>query len=71
MLKFSHVSVLAEKIRLMPADLSEDLEDIGFDLAFPELLWVVRDFQLNLEVNGTRITDDNYLENALSTSKMG
>lgn len=55
---------------MMP-DLGEDLDDIGFDLAFPELLWVVRDFQLNLEINGTRITDDEYLQNALSTSNMG
>lgn len=55
----------------MTSDAGDDLEDLGFDLAFPEFLWVVRDFQLVLEQNGRKITDDEYLENSLSTLNSG
>lgn len=67
---FSHVSYLANRVR-MTSDVGDDLEDLGFDLAFPEFLWIVRDFQLVLEHNGRKITDDEYLENSLSTLNSG
>lgn len=62
-----HVSYLADRVRVMSRE-GEDLEDFGFDLAFPEFIWVVRDFHLSVEHNGRKVTDDGYLEKSLSTS---
>lgn len=67
------VSLLAEKLRVLPpspdgATGGDDDEEIGFDLIFPEFVWVVRDFQLNLEHNGVQVTDDEYLDKSLSTT---
>jgi hypothetical protein len=32
---------------------------------FPDFVWTVRDFMLELKLNGEDITSDDYLENAL------
>ncbi|XP_074995410.1 guanylate-binding protein 1-like [Calonectris borealis] len=63
-----YVMKLTEHVRLnAAAEKSEDeLEDseklVRF---FPTFVWAVRDFTLQLEVDGKEITEDEYLENAL------
>ncbi|KAM8998753.1 guanylate-binding protein 3-like [Sarcophilus harrisii] len=44
----------------------ESEEFVGF---FPDFVWVVRDFTLELKIDGRPITSDEYLENALKLSK--
>lgn len=36
---------------------------------FPDFIWAVRDFTLELKLNGHSITEDQYLENALKLTK--
>ncbi|KAL1772322.1 guanylate-binding protein 5 [Sigmodon hispidus] len=41
---------------------TEEAADVSF---FPDLVWTLRDFYLELEANGHAITSDEYLENSL------
>ncbi|XP_074077833.1 guanylate-binding protein 3-like isoform X2 [Macrotis lagotis] len=55
------------KIKSSPNAVGEDsAEFVGF---FPDFVWTVRDFTLELELDGCPITPDEYLENALKLSK--
>lgn len=36
---------------------------------FPDFIWAVRDFTLELKLNGHPITEDQYLDNALKLTK--
>jgi len=59
------VTELSKKIKI-----SED--DSGNDIAsyFPALLWIIRDFHLELvDEEGTPITNDQYLESALEEQR--
>lgn len=56
------VSELTDHIR-MQAD--KDEEGFEFSQVFPSFIWVVRDFTLELEINGKSCTEDEYLEHAL------
>ncbi|XP_068280579.1 guanylate-binding protein 1-like isoform X4 [Nyctibius grandis] len=63
-----YVVKLSEHINLKAApEKSEDeLKDSEkFVLFFPTFVWAVRDFTLRLELNGKKISEDEYLENAL------
>ncbi len=40
-------------------------EGADFDRIFPEFIWVVRDFTLELEVDGKPTTPDSYMEHML------
>ncbi|KAM8998755.1 guanylate-binding protein 4 [Sarcophilus harrisii] len=56
------------KIKSSPdaAGEEESEEFVGF---FPDFVWTVRDFTLELKIDGRPITSDQYLENALKLSK--
>ncbi|XP_062961861.1 guanylate-binding protein 4-like [Cynocephalus volans] len=45
-----------------PADVEDSTEFVSF---FPDFVWTVRDFVLELVLDGHPITEDEYLENAL------
>lgn len=42
--------------------MEDSSEFVGF---FPDFIWAVRDFVLELKLDGRPITEDEYLENAL------
>ncbi|XP_021051956.1 guanylate-binding protein 4-like [Mus pahari] len=61
-----YVTELSELIRAKSTSRSEEVDDsdefVGF---FPDFIWTVRDFVLELKLEGRVITADEYLENAL------
>ena len=57
---------LTELIRIKSSPISDDVQDsVEFVRFFPDFVWTVRDFMLELEFDGNPITEDEYLENAL------
>lgn len=68
----SYVAELAENIKIRStevADEEEEEEDFKFVQFFPSFTWVVRDFTLELEIDGKSVTEDEYLEFALQLKK--
>ncbi|ELK33127.1 Guanylate-binding protein 6 [Myotis davidii] len=62
----SYVTELTELIRAKSSPKHGGVEDATeFVSFFPDFIWAVRDFILELELNGQPITEDEYLENAL------
>ncbi|XP_075414247.1 guanylate-binding protein 5-like [Tenrec ecaudatus] len=47
------------------SDLAEGEDAANLESFFPELVWIVRDFYLQLEADGQLLTADEYLENSL------
>uniref|UniRef100_A0A672T7S9 Guanylate-binding protein 1-like n=1 Tax=Sinocyclocheilus grahami TaxID=75366 RepID=A0A672T7S9_SINGR len=66
--KLHYVAELAENIKIRSTE-AEDEEDSEFVMFFPSFTWVVRDFTLDLEIDGKKVTDDDYLEFALNLKK--
>ncbi|XP_072505125.1 guanylate-binding protein 6-like [Notamacropus eugenii] len=67
--QMQYVTELTEliKVKSSPNAVGEDsAEFVGF---FPDFVWTVRDFTLELKLDGHPITPDEYLENALKLSK--
>ncbi|XP_052055423.1 guanylate-binding protein 6-like [Apodemus sylvaticus] len=64
--QLSYVTELTELIRAKsspnPDGIKNSTEFVSF---FPDFVWAVRDFTLELKLNGEEITSDGYLENAL------
>ncbi|XP_016066822.1 PREDICTED: guanylate-binding protein 4-like [Miniopterus natalensis] len=61
-----YVTELTELIRTKSSPSSGDIEDSAEFLSFfPDFVWAVRDFTLELELDGRPISEDEYLENAL------
>ncbi|XP_061267318.1 guanylate-binding protein 4-like isoform X2 [Bos javanicus] len=61
-----YVTELTELIRSKSSPSSDKVEDSArFVSFFPDFIWTVRDFMLELELDGSSITEDEYLENAL------
>uniref|UniRef100_A0A8C5P3G0 Guanylate-binding protein 6-like n=1 Tax=Jaculus jaculus TaxID=51337 RepID=A0A8C5P3G0_JACJA len=62
----SYVTELTELIRTKtsssPAGVKDSAEFVSF---FPDFVWTIRDFMLELKLQGRPITEDEYLENAL------
>ncbi|XP_069934197.1 guanylate-binding protein 7 isoform X2 [Oryctolagus cuniculus] len=57
---------LTELIRARSSPPSDEVEDSAeFVSFFPDFVWAVRDFTLELNLKGQPITEDEYLENAL------
>ena len=57
---------LTELIRTKSSPSFDEVEDSArFVSFFPDFIWTVRDFMLELEFDGNPITEDEYLENAL------
>ncbi len=67
----SYVAELTEKIKIRSTEAAdeEEGEDSEFVRFFPSFIWVVRDFTLDLEIDGKKVTDDDYLEFALNLKK--
>ncbi|NXI91569.1 GBP4 protein, partial [Psophia crepitans] len=63
-----YVMKLTEHVKLKAApegsegDLKDSEEIVPF---FPTFIWAVRDFTLQLQLDGKEISEDEYLENAL------
>ncbi|XP_061042339.1 guanylate-binding protein 4-like isoform X3 [Eubalaena glacialis] len=61
-----YVTELTELIRTTSSASSDEVQDSAeFVSFFPDFVWAVRDFMLELELDGYPITEDEYLENAL------
>lgn len=45
---------------------TEEPNNGDFDLIFPHFAYVIRDFHLDLEIEGRTLTEDEYLEAALT-----
>lgn len=68
----SYVTELTERIKAKssPEENLEALEDSAeYVRFFPAFIWALRDFSLQLELNGQPCTEDEYLENALKLKK--
>lgn len=66
-----YVTELTELIKVKSAPTSrDDIDETGeFIRFFPTFIWTVRDFTLELKLDGRPITEDEYLENALQLKK--
>ncbi|XP_058537290.1 guanylate-binding protein 7 [Ochotona princeps] len=63
------VTELTEFIRTRSSPISDEVEDSAeFVSFFPDFVWAVRDFILELNLDGRPITEDEYLENALKST---
>ncbi|MBZ3876885.1 Guanylate-binding protein 4 [Sciurus carolinensis] len=61
-----YVTELTQLIRAKSDPTPDEVEDsTEFASFFPDFVWTVRDFTLELKLNGHPITEDEYLENAL------
>ncbi|ROJ35277.1 Guanylate-binding protein 1 [Anabarilius grahami] len=73
--KLHYVSELAEKIKIRSAEAAdeeeeeEEEEDSKYVIFFPSFIWVVRDFTLELVIDGKKVAEDEYLEFALRLKK--
>uniref|UniRef100_A0A8C2J4V1 Guanylate-binding protein 1-like n=1 Tax=Cyprinus carpio TaxID=7962 RepID=A0A8C2J4V1_CYPCA len=70
--KLHYVAELAENIKIRSTEVAneeEEEEDFKFVQFFPSFTWVVRDFTLELVIEGKRVTEDEYLEFALQLKK--
>ncbi|KAK9979973.1 hypothetical protein ABG768_013375 [Culter alburnus] len=69
--KLHYVSELAEKIKIRSAEAAdeEEEEDSKYVIFFPSFIWVVRDFTLELVIDGKKVTENEYLEFALQLKK--
>ncbi|XP_038623197.1 guanylate-binding protein 1-like [Tachyglossus aculeatus] len=59
--KLHFVTELSEHIQVK-AGMEDDTQFCRF---FPHFIWTVRDFTLQLDIDGKQVTEDEYLENAL------
>uniref|UniRef100_A0A8C3HC17 GB1/RHD3-type G domain-containing protein n=1 Tax=Chrysemys picta bellii TaxID=8478 RepID=A0A8C3HC17_CHRPI len=60
-----YVTELTERIKVKPVE-EDSAEFVRF---FPAFVWAVRDFVLQLVLDGREITEDEYLENALKLKR--
>uniref|UniRef100_A0A671K5B1 Guanylate binding protein 1 n=1 Tax=Sinocyclocheilus anshuiensis TaxID=1608454 RepID=A0A671K5B1_9TELE len=67
----SYVAELAEHTKIRSAEVADEEEGEDSEIVkfFPSFTWVVRDFTLDLEIDGKKVTDDDYLEFALNLKK--
>ncbi|XP_043856553.1 guanylate-binding protein 1-like isoform X2 [Dromiciops gliroides] len=65
-----YVTELTDKIKAKSSPKTKQMNDsTEFASLFPDFVWTVRDFILDLEINGQPITSDQYLEIALKLNK--
>ncbi|XP_054577255.1 guanylate-binding protein 1-like [Eptesicus fuscus] len=61
-----YVTELTDKIRAKSSPDANEVEDSAdFVSFFPDFVWTLRDFSLELQVNGQPISADEYLQNSL------
>ncbi|XP_005864166.1 PREDICTED: guanylate-binding protein 1 [Myotis brandtii] len=64
--KNQYVTELTDKIRAKSSPDANEVEDSAdFVSFFPDFVWTLRDFPLDLEVDGQPISADEYLQNSL------
>ncbi|XP_053124687.1 guanylate-binding protein 1-like [Hemicordylus capensis] len=65
--KLHYVTELTKKIRVRSSsrDCRENENSAEFVRFFPDFIWAVRDFTLQLEIDGRSVSEDGYLEAAL------
>ncbi|XP_073491714.1 guanylate-binding protein 6-like isoform X1 [Aquarana catesbeiana] len=61
--KLKYVGELTELIKVRTDNIQD--KEAAFSTYFPIFIWAVRDFSLELELNGEPISEDDYLNNAL------
>ncbi|KAM6217088.1 guanylate-binding protein 1-like [Rhynchocyon petersi] len=67
---FSYVTEQTDRIRARSyPDANETGNSDEFGSFFPDFVWTLRDFYLDLKVNGQSITEDQYLENSLKLNQ--
>ncbi|KAK1339822.1 hypothetical protein QTO34_018379 [Cnephaeus nilssonii] len=65
-LLLSYVTELTDKIRAKSSPDENEVEDSAdFVSFFPDFVWTLRDFSLELEIDGQPISADKYLKNSL------
>uniref|UniRef100_A0A8C4T9J8 Guanylate-binding protein 1-like n=1 Tax=Erpetoichthys calabaricus TaxID=27687 RepID=A0A8C4T9J8_ERPCA len=64
-----YVTELTDLIKVKSQADNEEEDDIHYVRFFPNFVWAVRDFTLELKIEGKDVTQDEYLENALSLRK--
>lgn len=65
-LLLSYVTELTDRIRANSSPDASEVEDsAAFVSFFPDFVWTLRDFSLDLEADGQPISADQYLENSL------
>ncbi|XP_070261634.1 guanylate-binding protein 1-like [Myotis yumanensis] len=65
-----YVTELTDKIRAKSSPDANEVEDSAdFVSFFPDFVWTLRDFSLELEADGKPISADEYLENSLKLRK--
>ncbi|XP_077065467.1 guanylate-binding protein 4-like [Siphateles boraxobius] len=62
--ELQYVTELTEYIKVKSSD--EDEDDSEFVKFFPSFIWAVRDFTLEHKINGKYVTEDQYLDYALT-----
>ncbi|XP_063292046.1 guanylate-binding protein 1-like isoform X2 [Pelobates fuscus] len=72
--QLNYVTELTERIKVKSntGKNDDDDDDDGsseMKRFFPAFIWCVRDFSLQLEINGSSITEDQYLQNSLKLKK--
>ncbi|XP_064875647.1 guanylate-binding protein 1-like isoform X2 [Oncorhynchus nerka] len=68
--KLQYVKELTERIKVKSSTGDEEEgEGTQFMQFFPNFVWTVRDFTLQLEIDSREITPDQYLENSLQLKK--
>ncbi len=60
---------MAEHLKVRTASDEDADEGVDFDCFFPGFIWSVRDFTLDLVLDGTPATPDAYLEHMLQYKK--
>ncbi|XP_071978916.1 guanylate-binding protein 1-like [Engystomops pustulosus] len=65
--KLHYVAELAELIKVQSGD--DDIDEAEYSRHFPIFIWALRDVMLKLEHNGKPITEDEYLEDAMTLKK--
>ena len=58
---------ISEHVKIKSGTVEED--GTNFDAFFPQFVWAIRDFTLELELDGRAITADEYLEHALTPQR--
>ncbi|KAG7458994.1 hypothetical protein MATL_G00226520 [Megalops atlanticus] len=65
LMSLHYVTELTKHIKVKSSQEAESEASFEFIRYFPSFVWTVRDFTLDLELNGRAITADEYLENSL------
>ncbi|XP_041091294.1 guanylate-binding protein 1-like [Polyodon spathula] len=64
-----YVTELTDLIKVKSQDSASEEEDFDYVRYFPQFIWAVRDFTLELKIEGVTVSADEYLEHALSLKK--